>query len=170
MPVDPKRLRIVTYPASVLRIRAIPIKTITPEVKAVAQKMLELMHEAPGVGLAGPQVGLSWRIFVACTTGDAKDDQVFINPVLSDPGRELEEYEEGCLSIPGVTAAVRRPKQITISALDLDGNPIRLTSDALPARVWQHETDHLDGTLIIDKMSPMDRLANQRKLRDLEKE
>jgi peptide deformylase len=169
MPVDAKRLKIVTYPASVLRVRATPIKAITPEIKAVAARMLDLMHDAPGVGLAAPQVGLSWRMFVACASRDAKDDQVFINPVLSDPSRDLEEYEEGCLSIPGVTAAIRRPKAITISALDLDGKPVRMTSEELAARVWQHETDHLDGVLIIDKMTPMDKLANQRVLRDLEK-
>ncbi|MCE9589015.1 MAG: peptide deformylase [Planctomycetes bacterium] len=168
MPTDPAKLRIVLYPDPVLRAKAKPIPAITDEVRAVAQRMLQLMHEAPGVGLAAPQVGLNWRLFVASPSTDPNDDMVFINPVLSAPGRELEDYEEGCLSIPQVTGEIRRPKAITVEAIGLDGATFRLTSDELPARVWQHEFDHLEGTLILDRMTPMDRMACERQLKELE--
>lgn len=172
MPIDPDKLRIVIYPAQVLRQQAAPVKAINDEVRAVARRMLELMHDAPGVGLAAPQVGLAWRMFVANASPEhgPEDDRVFINPVLSDPSREIEPYEEGCLSLPRINAEIRRPKRITITALDLDGEEFSLTSDQFPARVWQHETDHLDGVLILDRMTPMDRLANKKALRDLERE
>jgi peptide deformylase len=171
MPVDLKKLRIVTYPARVLRTRAQPVKVIDDEVRAVAQRMIHLMREAPGVGLAAPQVGLGWRMFVAIGPGEAVEDReafVFINPVLSDPSREVEDYEEGCLSLPQIQATIRRPKAITVTAQGLDGQTFSMTSDILQARIWQHETDHLDGVLILDRMSPLDKLANQRAIRDLE--
>lgn len=168
MPVDPTQLVIVHFPHPALRRPAQEIRDITPEVRQVAQRMLQLMHQAPGVGLAAPQVGLSWRMFVACPDGDPAHDRVFINPRLSDPSREMEDMEEGCLSIPDVRGQIRRHKRITITALDLDGQPFTLTAEGLEARIWQHEMDHLDGTLIIDRMTPLDRLANQRILRALE--
>jgi len=168
MPVDVENLEIVHYPADVLRSKASEIKEVTDEVYRVARKMLQLMHEAPGVGLAAPQVGLSWRMFVSNATGESADDQVYINPILRNPSRDTEDYEEGCLSIPGVKAEIRRPVGITIEATDLDGNRFEQTSDELHARVWQHEFDHLDGVLIIDKMTRMDRMANRKALRELE--
>lgn len=168
MSIEPSKLRIVLYPDPVLRLKAKPISAITDEVRAVAQRMIELMHEAPGIGLAAPQVGLSWRLFVACPSTDPKDDMVFINPVLVEPGRALDDYEEGCLSLPQITGEIRRPKTITIEATALDGKLVRMTSDDLPARVWQHEYDHLEGTLILDRMAPLDRMACERQLKELE--
>ena len=168
MAVSSQALRIVTYPDPALRRKAEPVDEITDEVRAVARRMLELMHEAPGVGLAAPQVGLPWRLFVANPTGEPDDDRVFINPVIKNPTREVAPMEEGCLSLPDIRGEVMRPTKATVEATDLDGRRFELTDDALPARVWQHETDHLDGVLIIDKMSRMDRLANRRPLKELE--
>lgn len=168
MAVDVDHLRIVHYPDPVLRQRAREVPRVDDEVRAVAARMIELMHEARGVGLAAPQVGLSWRMFVANPSGEPGDNRVFINPVLRDPSRETEAREEGCLSLPGVNGEITRPTAITIDALDENGRPFSLTSDALPARVWQHETDHLDGVMIIDRMPAIDRVANKRALRDLE--
>jgi peptide deformylase len=168
MAINVDQLKIVHYPHPVLRQVARPVAAVTPEVQAVARKMLELMHEARGVGLAAPQVGLSWRMFVVNATGDAADDMVFINPQLVDPGRKLEDSEEGCLSLPEIRGDIRRPKLITIKALDIDGKPVEITSDEFPARIWQHENDHLDGVMIIDRMPPVDRMASQRTLRELE--
>lgn len=129
--------------------------------------MIEVMYEAEGVGLAAPQVGASIRLFVADPReGDALDPVVFINPTLELEGDWISE-EEGCLSIPDVRVHVRRPTVSTIRAFDLDGNPFELQSDTLAARVWQHETDHLDGVLIIDRMSPLDRLATRKALKEL---
>jgi len=101
-------------------------------------------------------------------TGEPQDDQVFINPVISHPSRQMEEMEEGCLSLPEIRAPIRRPKEAVIDALDMDGTPIRLASDGLSARIWQHETDHLDCVLIIDKMAGIDRMVHRRALRNME--
>lgn len=166
--VDPQALKIVLYPDPVLRETAQPIEKVTPQIQAIARRMIALMHDAPGVGLAAPQVGLPWRMFVANPTGDERDDAVFINPVLKNAGTLTEGHNEGCLSLPGVNAEIRRPKEITIEALDLEGKPFTMTSDELPARIWQHEFDHLEGVLIIDKMTPLDRKANKAAIADLE--
>ncbi len=168
MSVQVNKLRIVNYPHPVLRQKAQPVEAVTDEVREVGLRMLQLMHEAPGVGLAAPQVGLAWRMFVANATGEPADDMVFINPVLSKPSREVEDYEEGCLSLPQIKAEIRRPKAITITAMNLDGETVSLTSDQLPARIWQHETDHLDGVLIIDRMTAADRRANRKMIKELE--
>jgi len=170
MAADIDKLRIVHYPDPVLRLKTPPLEEVTDEVRAVAARMLDLMHDAPGVGLAAPQVGLPWRLFVANAHPEhlRSEDRVFINPTLRDASRELEDYEEGCLSLPHILAEVRRPRQITIDALDMHGHPFTMTADDLWARVWQHEYDHLDGVLIIDRMTPIDRTANRRALRELE--
>lgn len=168
VPIDPQKLTIVHYPASVLRGKAKALTQINDEVRAVAVRMLVLMHEAPGVGLAAPQVGLPWRLFVANPTGQPEDDLVFINPVLSNPSREVSDYEEGCLSLPDIRATIRRPKGITVTALDLAGKTFTLSSDELAARVWQHETDHLDGVLILDRMTELDRRACRKAIKGLE--
>jgi peptide deformylase len=168
--LDVSRLSLVLYPNPVLRAKAQPVEKITDEIQALAARMLEVMHQAPGVGLAAPQVGLRLRLFVANPTGQAGDDRVFVNPRLVQLSREMEDHEEGCLSIPDVTGIIRRPKVVTIEALDLQGQAFVLQSDQLAARVWQHESDHLDGVLIIDRMAPMDRMANQKTLRELERQ
>ena len=169
MGLDFDQLRIVTYPAPVLRGRAEPVETFNDQIRAVAGRMLELMHEAPGVGLAAPQVGLAWRMFVANPTGQPSDDWVIINPVLSNPAKETEDREEGCLSLPEVNGTIRRSRSISVEGLDLDGNPFQHRAEDLFARIIQHENDHLDGVLIIDRMPEIDRLANRRVLRELEK-
>lgn len=168
MTLDTDRLAIVHYPDPALRRKARPIEAIDDTVRSVARRMIELMHEVRGVGLAAPQVGLSWRMFVVNATGDQGDDQVFINPVLRDPTRASEPHDEGCLSLPGITCEITRPMGITIDALDEHGRPISFTADGLPARAWQHEVDHLEGVLIIDRMTPADRMANRRAIRELE--
>ncbi len=168
MPVDVDDLTITCYPDPVLRRKARPVDQITDEVRLVARRMVELMHEANGVGLAAPQVGLDWRMFVTCVNRDPADVQVYLNPTLSSPSREQEDFEEGCLSLPNVNAPIRRPRAITLDATDLRGNHVTFRSDELPARVWQHEFDHLDGVLIIDRMSQIDRMTCRDTLKQLE--
>ena len=167
MTVDVARLRILHYPAAPLRAVAEPIETIDDTVAAVAARMLDLMREADGAGLAAPQVGLSWRMFVT-KADDRRPDLVYVNPALGGLDAELAVCEEGCLSLPGITAEVRRHASATMTALDLQGSEFTLRDDGLVARVWQHEVDHLNGVLIIDKMTPMDRLANRKPLKELE--
>jgi peptide deformylase len=167
MTVDVARLRILHYPAAPLRAGAEPIETIDDTVAAVAARMLELMHEADGAGLAAPQVGLPWRMFVT-KADDRRPDLVYVNPALGELDPEIGVREEGCLSLPGITAEVRRPASATMTALDLQGSEFTLRDDGLLARVWQHEVDHLNGVLIVDKMTPMDRIANRKPLKELE--
>ena len=169
MELDPKSLEIVCFPDPILRKVAKPIEQITDHVHAVAMRMLELMHEAPGVGLAAPQVGLPWRLFVANPTREEGQDSVFINPVLTNPSSQMAEVEEGCLSLPQVTANIRRPAAISIETLNLKGQTVQHHSEELAARVWQHENDHLDGVLILDRMSPIDKLANRSVIRELKR-
>ena len=156
------------YSDPVLLRRAEPIEEIDANVRAVAARMVELMTAARGIGLAAPQVGLSWRMFVANPANEPDAARVFVNPVLVDPSTETEDYEEGCLSIPGVNAEIRRPTTVTLHATNLDGETVEATAEGLPARVWQHETDHLDGVLILERMRPVDKIANRRAIRELE--
>ncbi len=170
MTLDSAKLKILNYPHPALRQTAQPVPELTDQVRQVALRMLQLMHEAPGVGLAAPQVGINWCLFVSNHTQDPEDDLVFINPTLSEPSKETVEFEEGCLSLPEIRGAVRRPAGITIEALNLKGKPFKMTSDELPARIWQHEYDHLKGVLIIDLMGMLDRRANREALDELERE
>lgn len=180
MPNDPASLIIVHHPEPVLRKRAKAVGEVTEEVRAVARRMIELMDQARGIGLAAPQVGLGWRLFV-CHVPAAEDRApgadpmqvteaplVCINPVLSDASRDLVPYEEGCLSLPEITGDVRRPSEITMTATGLDGKPFTRRASGLLARCWQHEVDHLDGVLIIDKMSPIHRMRNRQAIKALE--
>ena len=181
MPVDPSKLELRTYPDPVLRQKAKPIAEVSEEVRKVGAAMIEVMRKADGIGLAGPQVGLAWRIFVAdvpesdkrSASADpptaTKGPQVYINPVLSKHTGELEPYEEGCLSLPDIRGDVLRPPTVTITYTDIEGRQVTQTAAGLLARCWQHEVDHLDGVLIIDKMTQIFRMKNKSAIRDLER-
>lgn len=170
MTVDPQTLSLVLYPEAVLKETA---KTVDPRdenVHAVAKAMIQIMRDHRGVGLAAPQVGLCWRLFVTHDPDDPENAIAWINPILEVLGDEVAIEEEGCLSIPEVRGNIRRPISIRIQGFDINGDPAEKTSEEMIARVWQHENDHLDGVLIMDKMTAMDRLINRRKIRDLERE
>jgi peptide deformylase len=168
MAVEARELQIVCYPHPTLLAKAEPVPGITDEVRAVAHRMLDLMHAANGVGLAAPQVALSWRLFVANPSGDDGDNRVYINPVLRDPTALTDRLEEGCLSLPDIRAPIMRPVGITIEATDLRGNRITDAADDLTARIWQHETDHLDGILILDRMTKLDKQMHKQTIAALE--
>jgi len=165
--IDLAGLTILIYPDPRLRKPCRPVRDFDEHLRALAQRMLELMHEASGVGLAAAQVGVPKRLFVMNATGEADDDQVFVNPVLVDKQGQ-RETEEGCLSIPEVRVQVRRAYRCRLRARTLDGEPVELEGEDLVARIWQHEVDHLDGKLIIDRMGPSDEIATRKLLRDLE--
>jgi peptide deformylase len=160
-------LTIIRYPDPRLRKVSVPVTAFTPELRELALRMVELMKEARGVGLAAPQVGQNIRLFVINPTGEAEDVRIYVNPILSEADGE-EEGEEGCLSLPNITAKVWRSKFLRLNAQDLEGNPIEETADGYIARIWQHETDHLNGTLILDRMGPVARLACRRILKELQ--
>jgi peptide deformylase len=161
-----EKLGIVSYPDPVLRKTCAPITEFGGWLDRLTRRMFELMHAHTGVGLAGPQVGLPWRIFVWNPTGQPEDDAVCINPQLAELTGQ-EPAEEGCLSIDGVHVNVNRATAATIGAHQPDGSQISLRGEGLIARIWQHETDHLNGRLILDYMSPADEIANRKALKEL---
>lgn len=165
--------------------KASPVPTedgIDSSHRAIAERMVKLMEGASGIGLAAPQVGLPIRMFVAHVPADPEGEpdpsglpnstesaQAYFNPVITEFSKDLEPYEEGCLSLPGINGEVTRPSTVTMKAIDIDGNEIELKATGLLARCWQHEIDHLDGVLIIDKMSQMSRLKNRARIKSMEK-
>jgi len=166
---SPIRLRIVFYPDPVLKKPAANVGRFDAELAALAKRMIELMREAKGVGLAAPQVGLGLRVFVCNPTGEPGDDLICINPCFIEMSGG-EEREEGCLSIPGVTVNMRRATHVVMTALDVEGKPFQVTGKELCARIWQHEKDHLDGRLIVDNMSATDEIANRRAIKQLQEQ
>jgi peptide deformylase len=158
-------LRIRTLGDPVLKSPAADVTGFDRALRRLRDDMLETMYEAPGVGLAAPQVGISRRLFVL---DDGETGPIFVaNPVLSEPTGELLE-EEGCLSIPGPYAPTRRHAEITCRGLDVRGRPIELRGSGLLARILQHETDHLDGVLYIDHLSEQARREVLAELRRIE--
>lgn len=160
-------LQIIRYPDPRLKHPSAPVQRFDEALSRTARRMLELMREARGVGLAAPQVGLNIRMFVMNPTQQPDDDRILVNPVLCDASEE-ETAEEGCLSLPGINADVIRAKTITLRAQDLAGNPIEQTETGYIARIWQHEIDHLNGVLIIDRMGPSAKMMFKRTLREME--
>jgi peptide deformylase len=163
-------LQVIQYPHPTLRHHSKPLKRVDAELRKIVAEMIELMYEHEGVGLAANQVDLPYRLFVANEQGDrdaTEFEHVFINPVLSG-GRGQDEDEEGCLSIPGIRAPVVRNSKIKIQAFDLSGNEISGELDGLMARIAQHEIDHLDGTLFIDRLGPAHTVAIRDQLEEFE--
>ncbi len=146
-------MEIVQYPHPTLRYKSKPVLRVDRELKAIVREMFELMYDARGIGLAANQVNLPLQLFVLNLTSDPDEGEefVFINPVISAP-KGNDEDEEGCLSIVGVTARVARPEQVRIAAYDLSGNKIDQTVEGLFSRAVQHELDHLQGVLFIDRI------------------
>jgi peptide deformylase len=163
--------RILTYPDTVLRERAEAVTNIDGKTQELIDDMIETMYQAPGVGLASNQVGEPCRIILWDTS--AKDEPndlvVLINPEIVETDG-LVVYEEGCLSIIDYAADVKRAERITVKGLDREGNPVLLKKEGLPAIVLQHEIDHLDGMLFIDRISTLKRELYKRRLKKLLKQ
>jgi peptide deformylase len=138
------------YPDPALRLKAQEIDEIDDDVRRLAERMLLLMRDAHGVGLAATQIGVLRRIFVF-QSGDDAEPTIVVNPSLADSSSETTSDDEGCLSLQGVLVPVERPARVTLAGKDLDGNDVKLELEGLAARVVQHETDHLAGVLIIDR-------------------
>ena len=159
---------ILKYGDSILHDRARPVDQVTPEIDRLVGDMIETMYAAPGVGLAAPQVGVALRIFVVDVSvgRDPNGLIVMINPefVVRD-GMQLEE--EGCLSVPGFNATVVRPSHVIIKGLDRDGSEHQQEGNGLLARAFQHEMDHLDGTLFVDRLRGIKRDLIVRRIKKL---
>lgn len=150
------------YGDPALRMRAQEVAEIDDDLRRLATQMTELMHDAQGVGLAATQVGIVRRLFVCTLDGN---DLAVVNPVLAKAGRATEVDDEGCLSLGQVRVPVERPTEVTLEGTGLDGEPLRLELEGMDARVVQHELDHLDGTLIVDRTDPESRREALRALR-----
>lgn len=171
------KLSLVYIGNPLLRERACEVETVTPEIQQLISDMLETMHATNGIGLAAPQVGQSLRIFVLLVVDDGPSgrsvttqEKVYINPVIEDVSGEMVGLTEGCLSIPGLYVDdVLRPKTITVSALNREGQPFRETISGWHARVVLHENDHLNGVLFIDRLSPKQKKEIEPELKKIKK-
>jgi peptide deformylase len=164
-------LRILKYPHPVLRHKCKPLRSVDGELKNIVREMFDLMYEQKGVGLAASQVGLPYRFFIINLEGDPAKapEHVFLNPELSQR-RGRAEAEEGCLSFPEIYARVSRSEKLVISAYNLDGQEVNFELNGLFARAVQHEYDHLDGVLFIDRLTPTGLLSVKQALSELELE
>ncbi|MBN1846456.1 MAG: peptide deformylase [Sedimentisphaerales bacterium] len=171
LPISLDEMQLRYYPDPVLRhpAESIPLTELGPHIASLADWMIDIMVQNSGIGLAAPQIGLPLRIVVISLTGKKQDAEVFVNPEISN-FQGMSEVEEGCLSLPGIRAKVRRPAACTVTAMDLDGNTYVTDAVDLAATVIQHETDHLNGTLFIDRISSVSRLACRKTIKQLEKD
>ncbi len=163
-------LRVVHYPEPVLRKLADDVEAFDDELRETVKGMFERMYADKGVGLAAPQVGIGRRILVINQTGDAKnkdEELALINIRITDRSGAKVRAEEGCLSFPGIYAEIERPDRCKLSAFDPDGNPLELELDGFLSRIAQHEYDHLEGVLLVDRMTPADKLGNRAALEEL---
>ena len=160
--------KIRVYPDPVLRKVALPIQGIDDDVVHLAQEMAGIMYGAPGIGLAAPQVGVSQRLIVVDVTyTQGKNGLItLVNPEIVE-AEGYVEYEEGCLSVPGCNEVVERAQRVLVRGVDLEGNEHRIEADGLLAIALQHEIDHLQGILFIDRLSSLKRNIIRRKLRKL---
>lgn len=163
-------MQIVRYPHPALRWKSKPITRIDSELRQTVRTMFELMYASNGIGLAANQVGLPYRLFVMNVNGDAsvpQDEHVFLNPEIVRR-KGTQEGEEGCLSLPELYGQVRRAEHVVINAFDLEGREFEMDLSELPARIVQHENDHIDGILFIDRMSDSGRKELEPRLADFE--
>jgi peptide deformylase len=170
LPAVPERtalMRILLYPDPDLRRPAEPVARVDTQLRRLVRQMFVALYDAGGVGLAAVQVGRPLRLFILSLTGERDGETVLINPwVLRQEGEQVAE--EGCLSLPGVTAKLRRPLKVVVCGYDLEGSEVELRCEELSARAVGHEMDHLDGQLIIDRMGPAARIGNRPRLKELE--
>ncbi|MCW8870268.1 MAG: peptide deformylase [Proteobacteria bacterium] len=156
-------LNILTLPDNRLKTVAKPVAQVTDDIKKLANDMLETMYAAPGIGLAATQVNKHIQLVVMDISEESNDPKVFINPTITERNGE-QVHEEGCLSVPGIYADVKRAEEITVEFLDLDGQQQTLKADGLLAVCIQHEIDHLKGIVFLDHLSVLKRKMALKKL------
>ena len=164
------KLQVVRYPEPVLRKRAKQLPEVDDAVRETVASMFRTMYEDNGVGLAAPQVGLRQRILVINPSGDPEkpeEELALVNPTLTDRSGPIASMEEGCLSFPGIYASVDRPERCTVRAQLPDGSEIEREFEGFISRVIQHEYDHLEGVLLVDRMSPAEKVRNKALLEEL---
>ena len=159
--------KILSYPHPLLVRKSTRIDNFDKNVASLSRDLIDTMYDADGVGLAAPQIGINKRIFVLdCSREDEeKDCRIVINPEIEHESEDLNSYKEGCLSIPGITEEVFRPKVIKVVYQDIKGVVRRNTFDDLWSTCFQHELDHLNGKLFIDRLRPMKKILVKNKLK-----
>lgn len=157
------------YPTPVLMDKARPVEDINDDIRQLADRMIDIMLETQGIGLAGPQAGVNLRLFVVSIDGTKESAKVYINPTVKVDG-SIVAIEEGCLSLPGIYGKIKRYSKCTVTATDLDGNAFTEVGEGLLARAFQHEHDHLEGRMIKDRLSTAAKLRANRRLKQLEAE
>ncbi|HEX2204908.1 MAG TPA: peptide deformylase [Longimicrobium sp.] len=160
-------LKIEMLGSDVLRRKAVEVEGPDAEMETLIDDMFETMYDARGIGLAAPQVGISKRIIVVDVNEPGVEPFALLNPRIVESSAALDRAEEGCLSIPGVAAVVERPATVTVEGLDRFGKPVRMEAEGMLARCLQHEIDHLDGVLFIDRLGPLKRNMVLRKFKKL---
>lgn len=163
-------LNILEFPDLRLRRKATPITEFSPDLSRTIDDMFETMYAAPGIGLAASQVNLHKQLIVIDISDDKDTPLVFINPRIEIIDQTLEEYDEGCLSVPGFYETVSRPRVVRINALDRNGEQFEIETDGLLATCIQHEMDHLNGKLFVDYLSTLKRERIRMKLEKAHKE
>ena len=161
---------IIILPDKQLRLVSKPVEKVTTEIRKLADDMFETMYDAPGIGLAATQVNVHKRVVVMDLSEDKTEPRVFINPEFEFLTDEMEQYQEGCLSVPGFYENVDRPQKVKIKALDRDGQPYELVAEGLLAVCIQHECDHLNGKLFVDYLSNLKRDRIKKKLEKLHRQ
>lgn len=164
------KLDILEFPDSRLRTIAKPVKRVDDALRQVIDDMFETMYDAPGIGLAATQVNVHKQLIVIDISDDSSAPLVLINPQLDVLDNDLEEYDEGCLSVPGFYETVSRPRQIRVKALDRNGDAFEMVADGLLATCIQHEMDHLNGKLFVDYLSTIKRQRIRNKLEKAHKQ
>ena len=158
---DSLEFQVTLYPSPVLRTPAEPLDAFDEELAAIIEAMLDRMRESRGVGLAAPQVGLKKRLLVLNHTGEEGDDLALVNPEILGTSGPRSTYEEGCLSFPGIYGEVSRPERVRLKACTPAGESFEAEYSGFQSRVIQHEMDHLEGVLLVDRMSPADKPRNK---------
>jgi len=157
-------LEIKKFNEPVLRKKCEKVKKVDEEIKKLIVDMVQTMKEEQGIGLAAPQVGVSKRVIVVQTDLEGRRILALVNPKIIKKSQEKEKDEEGCLSFPGIFLEIKRAKEVEVEGLDIKREKIKLKAKGLLARVFQHEIDHLDGVLFIDRISFWQRLKIRKKL------
>lgn len=157
-------LPILEFPDPRLRTVAKPVTEVDDKIRQLIDDMFDTMYDAPGIGLAASQINVHKRVVVIDVSEDKSQPLVFINPEIEVLDAEVNEYDEGCLSVPGFYETVVRPEHIRVKALDRDGNPFEIEPQGLLAVCIQHELDHLNGKLFVDHISPFKRTRIRAKL------
>lgn len=167
--IDMDKCQITHYPSETLVGKAQPVEKIDDDIRRLVDKMFEIMRGNKGVGLAAPQAGVPLRLFIISLDGSKEKVKVFVNPTVT-PSGELVTTEEGCLSVPGIYAKIRRYRECEVTATDLDGNEFTEQAEGLYARALQHEYDHIEGMTIVNRMGHTARIAHRRQLKKLQQQ